>query len=1006
MAITKFYPGYYPGDPMVRPPGGKYVPPPAQEFNFDILMEQIAAMENPLGGVGGIPEWVKERVWADVEYTLKASVYGTRAEPAYVEAFGEEETEDLPGALGIDIDLSPTPWIKDPKKKAEKTLKAMAKSVFFDPDDWTARQRNQMWSAIVYGGKEAAEAAQPSALLQGAATATTKAALSLAGERKTVATPGVLRVMNSGVTDNAGNDLGSAFGKAIINFQGNRQVAFFRGSNYDKVVSAATEAVATPLRQSIQRMSPEMAAAARGFVARVDFTRDVGATDELAADLEKALGKFQVESGVEIQKPWAELRAQLQGPDNIFDRLENLRSSGVLSPAEVAQLNKLIGPYENVLKDLRNAVGTPSTISPAQAKLLANKLHSIRKASFKSGGLTGGDIFRASLERRLLHALEQEIIRDPTGVLATGGDLTQKIKLLLPRLTYDNDSAMYREFISQMEGGRIRMLFIWPLIKDRLHGFTPAYYTGELMRRTHYLGLKIDAEALNATYRNPLAKLFYGTANALIKSNNPISKALFVNRFRIDINGKRILVEGGDHFKAVETLNRWLLEGKLDATQLRDLLAHAKNPGDVKKFLYNLHKFDLTEIKQNAEKIHQFNNWLKDQALLKGVAPETLLKALQKYGADPSTVMRITQRYAGLLEKLTQKLNQIQKVLFQSFIGKAVGKILNIKTVIAEAITDAVIAAGAALTGGTGLAIAAPIKFALQWVITKALDIGSALLKFTVSFDFDALDKALTESVKIVIDILKWFFAILVLIVGGTVFVFAVILGAITPTNPAKGIGGDYQTMSEIVPAGEQPPAVVGGCPINPDDRVRGCASYPVCHGTASYWEGATGVYCSYGIPWIANTTPGCMGCAAAGFNPAACPGAACAPTSPADNICNDYGRSPAQPYYGFAFDVTTTGDTNVYLPSIGNVTEWHRTGGPTAISSGSWGYAVFLRATDPEDGTEYQLALLHLNASLWPATAVGEAIGTLYEEDFARHVHIELMINGTPVRPELYFCL
>ncbi len=71
------------------------------------------------------------------------------------------------------------------------------------------------------------------------------------------------------------------------------------------------------------------------------------------------------------------------------------------------------------------------------------------------------------------------------------------------------------------------------------------------------------------------------------------------------------------------------------------------------------------------------------------------------------------------------------------------------------------------------------------------------------------------------------------------------------------------------------------------------------------------------------------------------------------------------------------------------------------SIFQAARGYGVILDGVDT-DGTTYKLYLAHLDG-IWLDTASAEAPGTPLAKLFGplNHVHIEVMQNGTPQKPE-----
>ena len=144
-------------------------------------------------------------------------------------------------------------------------------------------------------------------------------------------------------------------------------------------------------------------------------------------------------------------------------------------------------------------------------------------------------------------------------------------------------------------------------------------------------------------------------------------------------------------------------------------------------------------------------------------------------------------------------------------------------------------------------------------------------------------------------------------------------------------------------------------------------------HGSSAYWGGLTP---SYSIP-------------IQGMYPAGCGGRDC-------------------PYYGFATDVApTAANTNpvVIAPRIcedpSNCQDLNWTLVSRIVHPYGWGTGYILRANG--NGHTWQIYLAHLDNSSSVSSSItsGTVLGTLAQNLSNPHVHIELNIDGVPVRPD-----
>lgn len=177
-------------------------------------------------------------------------------------------------------------------------------------------------------------------------------------------------------------------------------------------------------------------------------------------------------------------------------------------------------------------------------------------------------------------------------------------------------------------------------------------------------------------------------------------------------------------------------------------------------------------------------------------------------------------------------------------------------------------------------------------------------------------------------------------------------------------------------------------------------------HGSNQYWS-FVNPDCSFNIPtgWMLRM----QGVVDAGT----CSGNECAkgplPNIDVgnDNVCRN--ENVLNRWYGYATDYTTTGCETVYIPTLGGITSWTKSGTETSDD----GDAVFLTGTN--GSTIYRLMLLHISNIVQGTTFLaGQAIGELYQwpgEPSRKHVHVEMMKSTDGgftfefIRPETEVC-
>lgn len=218
-----------------------------------------------------------------------------------------------------------------------------------------------------------------------------------------------------------------------------------------------------------------------------------------------------------------------------------------------------------------------------------------------------------------------------------------------------------------------------------------------------------------------------------------------------------------------------------------------------------------------------------------------------------------------------------------------------------------------------------------------------------------------------------------------------------------------------VVPPADPLPNIAGPVVLNPGTTASGSCplvgsvnistgSYdPITetgHGSNSYW---TPPACSYPIPVLA-MYPGCAGPSVPGSE---------------TNVCR--GSTNTCPYYGFAADVSPTGGgyPEVVMPFLCDqgqtncpplnwtkADSWYNCNGQSVDSAadcpgGGWGWGVIFTANG--NGHSWKLYLNHISqvpsgSSFQSGTVIGNLSTDLSGD---QHVHIELNIDGVPVRPE-----
>lgn len=133
-------------------------------------------------------------------------------------------------------------------------------------------------------------------------------------------------------------------------------------------------------------------------------------------------------------------------------------------------------------------------------------------------------------------------------------------------------------------------------------------------------------------------------------------------------------------------------------------------------------------------------------------------------------------------------------------------------------------------------------------------------------------------------------------------------------------------------------------------------------------------------------------------------------PLSDPSSVCNN--TNPKRSYYGYALDLTFSNPDQawVYAPKVGNVTEWKtkkRDMSTCLRCPSTIGCSIILTGNDPDH--IYKVFLLHLDCAdlhfVSNKITPGTPISKLSEYRFGKHVHIEMTVDGSYVKPEDYLC-
>jgi len=758
----------------------------------------------------------------------------------------------------------------------------------------------------------------------------------------------------------------------------------------------------------------------------------------------------------------------------------------LMDKKEFAALQKQMTAYRTHLEDMqtkfenaRTALGEigvgSNTGQRAAAILQIRQLELTATGGFVGKGFTGGDMVVDSLQRSLLRSMSDEFTqrgaKSGLGHLIAElerehGELKiSRLKVYVDRLKYERDSDAIDTVINMLERGNFMETIVWSRLKRYATGMTPAYYTEQVMKKLSYMGLVIGddprfeqhawikgASGIRKKFGSNLDEPGQLYGNWFTIKHKETYK--FKNEAGIDVqstvsfNGK---IWGGKHFEGVDGLiamRKLVDSGELTPHALAFMITNAHDGcfNDA-AFLAKLAQLNGGKgvIPKDAEnfalQLVRLREWVdKNGARLGGTVNTTdpgywlgLIDALGKQ-KNRFGGIALTKRYAGLLEKISAKLNYLQNVILAKF-GKFLAPVVYLKTIVVEAISEALLKLLDAAAGAASGGILAPITAALgrilkpivRFIVRRLADATETFIKGVIQGDmfllFSEFEKTFLKFAKYVLIITGIPF--LVVFFFATMFTGTVMTtySPIDPTAPARNYGsgplGDGAPIDPNNPGGpgipapiDVPPLAVGGTVLCGGGDIGGhcettCGSYggpDGCHGSNDYWSWIGN--CLYAIPYLPNAGR------ISWSDNISCTGS-CAPRWDPASICHNVNpQSPAfqtTDYYGAAADMASscTGSyaRAVYAPDIGGITNWTVTqNGCAQRSSGGCADAYFYVNLSGSSGELVMLIhLLHLEGpAAKDSYAPGEFIQTYGNPGGGPHVHVEIMQNGDVMMPEV----
>ena len=652
-----------------------------------------------------------------------------------------------------------------------------------------------------------------------------------------------------------------------------------------------------------------------------------------------------------------------------------------------------------------------------------------------------------SVTRRYFRG-NNSLLKDPfTSLLDSSGKktiLSQGYKSLDALYPYLERVYMYEDgrdvLKTVMKGDFPKVYLWWGVWAPRIQHFTPAYWTGKLMDSTHKFGLDYDENWEG----KELFSIFKAGKNSLI----------IENKFKLDfttsvgtvtdldiVGGKYLGTAKGawDSFKDNKLVGN-LTVGTVYGNTAQQTQAFFDfingREGDfltANAGMSYIGVFGKDASKAQAQAL-EFKAFLTKNASRLGlrmngtdivndpnnaVVLEGFFKALGQRKANNAFVDPFAHYYGGL-QWVSAKLTGIQQFIF-SKVGKFFAPAIRAKNAAIKAVSDfagrivgkillkaGITTAIGAATGGIAAFLAPLLEKVLQATLSKIADVGKGLLRAVLKGDIvGEFNKMMDDAMKATEKAITCGCFVPVFLAFAVLIMMSNILVSISPVDRAKQVASAI--VDTILPSRPEDlaPGDQTNCVFSTyiktalsyngwDDPPRTSSIWR--HGSNDYWspkDDATGTHgikdCSYNIPYFAG-------------NPAR------GPVNDTSSWCSVSGYS-LKPYYGYALDVIPTTNRDeawVYAPQLPNVSTWHVAGIKRIDLSGTGCY-VILNGWDG-GANHYSIFLLHLDCFSLPNILTfliypGDSIAKLYAYPLGKHVHIEMQVNNTYVKPEDWLC-
>jgi hypothetical protein len=513
---------------------------------------------------------------------------------------------------------------------------------------------------------------------------------------------------------------------------------------------------------------------------------------------------------------------------DIDRQISDLAANGLTKQASELQsyANEFKSDIERVLK---TRALDPSQVANMNVKSAINSL-----TPAISGGMAGRPIgssrtFNQSAMSKVLRSMDNEVGRQLGGTDL--GTLVREVakhdnklasRAVVGGMVYVRNTAEINagmEVFNALESGKFMETYVWNRMRNYVMAYTPAGYTDRFLKKNNYFGLKVvDQDRFEKSMIYKLSKPF---------GDKEVPNKLYGNWFTLRDNFARdpnlhgvtmnARLYGGNHFKVVGSMHRLIKENDW-----------AKNPKAVAHFMTIIDTSkgmpSSAQIAQSLRQLNPNSEWMKKLILLNdGKVPSfvsemqdknmvgfmtdlatfklwlqknkgrlgmnidendpryylALFSALKRFDGNPDFI-NITKKYAGMLEKVFVRLNQLQTFLARSIIGKIAAPAAYVKRIISDWISTGITRALQLLSSAGSAGALAPVVAALEPVIRFVVRITvdkvgeyvkvfyNAIVKADIDGVFKLVDKQVERSSKLVLGIMAAF--LMFFIIPGDMF--------------------------------------------------------------------------------------------------------------------------------------------------------------------------------------------------------------------------------------------